>query len=267
MPRSPMAWSHTCRPASSAAATARSRAACSQRGAPLSEGGVVRPGGEHRRRVRLDDPVDVALHAPERDQAVAGAVPEADGFREAGGRVVRGEVDGQPGAHGELAFRARPLEEGKEPRHLAGRPARVLHRGDPRPVEERERLEQQGVVALGRRFGDEVLDEAAGRLLQGAGRLARLRVAHDRAVQRVLRLLRDPGQGEGPAVGPAGVAVVAVHVGRPVGDDRVELLAGGQAARERPVDPAPSHDPRAVRVGPGELADPLLQPGQGGLVG
>ncbi len=39
IPRSPMEWSHTCRPALSAAATARSRAACSQRGVPRPRAG------------------------------------------------------------------------------------------------------------------------------------------------------------------------------------------------------------------------------------
>ena len=44
----------------------------------------------------------------------------------------------------------------------------------------------------------------------------------------------------------------------PVGDDRVELVAVGQAAGERGVEPAVAEDPRRVRVGRGVPGDRRL---------
>ena len=52
-----------------------------------------------------------------------------------------------------------------------------------------------------------------------------------------------PGEGERLRVGPAGVAVVALHVGGPVRHHRVELLLRGQASREGAVEPAPARGP------------------------
>ena len=91
-------------------------------------------------------------------------------------------------------------------------------------------------------------DQLLGALLERAGRLAGPRVADDDAVARVRRVAIDAGDPERGRVHPGGVAVVAAHERRPVRHDRVQLLAGRQAAGERDVHPAVTLDPGVARV-------------------
>ena len=127
-------------------------------------------------------------------------------------------------------------------------PASVLHGGEPLAVEQGERLQHQRVTRLALRLRDHVVEQRVRRFLERTRGLAGLRVADDDAVLGILRVFRDPRQGQRLRVGPAGVAVVARHVGGPVADDRIELLPGRQAAGERAVQPASAQHPRALGV-------------------
>ena len=86
-------------------------------GCPLTQAGVIGPGRRHRRGVRLDDPVDVALHPAEGDRAVAVSGPTA-------GWPPRCPWPGSPArsrsstVRGQLALHA--AEQGEEASHLVG---------------------------------------------------------------------------------------------------------------------------------------------------
>ena len=88
-------------------------------------------------------------------------------------------------------------------------------------------------------------------------------IALDPPAERVGRVAADPGQLQRSGVRPRAVVVAVGQDHGPVGDGRVQLLAGGDPAREVAHRPAAAQDPLAVGVGCGVLADApqvLLRP-------
>ena len=156
------------------------------------------------------------------------------------------------GAHGQQAA----LGERAVRRQRLGLDCRVLPGRDPPCMEPGLGAEDRLLPLLGRRLGNEVLDEPHRAFLERPGGLS-VGVALDPAVGGVGGLARNPGELERPRVRPGAVAVAVHEEGRPVGDKFVEVALERSPAREGVHRPAVPEDPVAVGMLGGIARDSL----------
>ncbi len=107
----------------------------------------------------------------------------------------------------------------------------LLPAGDAQRVQVALALDDAGHLVGHLGPGHDPLDQVHGAFLQGAGRAA-VGLALDPAVGWVGRAGGDPGQLQGPGVGPGRVVVPVGQEHRPVGHHPVQVVPGRQAAGE-----------------------------------
>ena len=171
----------------------------------------------------------------------------------AGAAEPRQHLERQPNANGEPVGVGQPAQRAQ----VVGASPRVLDGGDPQRGRAAQcALEQRRHLVLGR-HREEPVDELDRSFLERAGRPSS-GVANDPAIGRVGSAGRDAGGLQRPRVRPAGVAVEALEVGRPVAHHGVELLAVRHAARKGGVQPATPGHPWLLRPRRGVRRDRLL---------
>lgn len=123
----------------------------------------------------------------------------------------------------------------------------ILPAGDADGVQSALRFEQRTTHELRCHRRDEVVDGVAAAVQQHSGGLAGL-LANDPPAGGIRSVRGDSGPSERARVHPRAVIVVAGHDDRPVGDHRVDVVAGGKAVGERVAVPAGTGDHRVLRV-------------------
>ena len=141
---------------------------------------------------------------------------------------------------------------------VARRASGVLHAGDAIALRFADRGAERGRAFRPSHLRHVVSNERHRRLLEDARWLAGPRILDDRPADWILRLSRNLGELERVRVDPRRMAVVADDLRRAIGDDRVELLPGRQAAAKRLRIPSTPKHPRRVGVCGRPGPDPRL---------
>ena len=246
-----MAWTWIWKPAWSSARASASKASGSRSGVPRSPG-QVDVGFEEGRRVRLDDPVgeDLGRGRLEARPGVAtaerGQAPDL-GNAAAGVHLERGQnpdAELAGAVEGRVGLQDVPVGPGLDDRY------------DAEAVGHGQSRFQSVDIFHGPEGGDTRLDEAGRALPQGPRRFACPWVALDAAADGVRRVPGDAGQGQGPRIDPAAVAVGGIQNRGPVGDEGVEIFLARIRLREKGQGPAAARDPGEIGVRGRVLPDP-----------
>ena len=210
---------------------------------------------EHRRGVGLDDAVHHDFHGADLEPVVTLDAP-ADGVEPI--RIGLAE----PRRHRERRVDAqRQLARGPDllvERELVLVAAGVLDAGHAQRMGSSDAGGQRTTLLRPARCRHHLADEALGRFLEQAFRLAGAGLTCDLAVGRIRRGCGNRGRLQRLAVHPRAVPVEADQRHRPVGHGRIQLRARRETAGKRSVVPAAAANPGCRRVGGGEVTNALL---------